>query len=57
VPASPCCPTLYRLWARDAKHVEMWPLRDEIPTVDAGLVLRRGSGLKPAAAEYTELAR
>jgi DNA-binding transcriptional LysR family regulator len=33
------------------------PLRDEVPTVDVGLVWRRGSGLKPAAAEFIDLAR
>ena len=32
-------------------------LRDEVPTIDVGLVWRRGSGLKPAAAEFIELAR
>ncbi|MCU0920465.1 MAG: LysR family transcriptional regulator [Burkholderiaceae bacterium] len=48
---------LYRPWTLDAEHVEVRPLRDEIPTVDVGLVWRRGSGLKPAAAEFIELAR
>jgi DNA-binding transcriptional LysR family regulator len=48
---------LYRPWTLDAEHVEARPLRDEIPTVDVGLVWRRGSGLKPAAAEFIELAR
>jgi len=48
---------LYRPWTLDAEHVEVRPLRDEIPTVDVGLVWRRGSGLKPVAAEFIELAR
>ncbi len=48
---------LYRPWTLDAEHVEVRPLRDEIPTVDVGLVWRRGSGLKSAAAEFIELAR
>jgi DNA-binding transcriptional LysR family regulator len=48
---------LYRPWTLDAEHVEVRPLRDEIPTVDVGLVWRRGSGLRPAAAEFIELAR
>ena len=48
---------LYRPWTLDAEHVEVRPLRDEIPTIDVGLVWRRGSGLKPAAAEFIELAR
>jgi DNA-binding transcriptional LysR family regulator len=48
---------LYRPWTLDAEHVEVRPLRDEIPSVDVGLVWRRGSGLKPAATEFIELAR
>jgi len=32
-------------------------LREEVPTVDVGLVWRRGSGLKPATAEFIEMAR
>ena len=48
---------LYRPWTLDAEHVEVRPLRDEVPTVDVGLVWRRGSGLKPAATEFIELAR
>lgn len=48
---------LYRPWTLDAEHVEVRQLRDEIPTVDVGLVWRRGSGLKPAASEFIELAR
>lgn len=48
---------LYRPWTLDAEHVEVRRLRDEVPTVDVGLVWRRGSGLKPAATEFIELAR
>ncbi|MEW6708032.1 MAG: LysR family transcriptional regulator [Pseudomonadota bacterium] len=48
---------LYRPWTLDAEHVDVRPLRDEVPTVDVGLVWRRGSGLKPAAQEFIELAR
>ena len=48
---------LYRPWTLDAEHVEVRPLRDALPTVDVGLVWRRGSGLKPAAAEFIEQAR
>ena len=48
---------LYRPWTLDAEHVEVRPLCDEVPTVDVGLVWRRGSGLKPAATEFIELAR
>jgi len=32
-------------------------LRDEVPSIDVGLVWRRGSGLKPAATEFIDLAR
>ncbi len=48
---------LYRAWTLDAEHVDVRPLRDAVPTVDVGLVWRRGSGLKPAAAEFIEQAR
>jgi DNA-binding transcriptional LysR family regulator len=48
---------LYRPWTLDAEHVEVRPLRDDVPTVDVGLVWRRGSGLKPAALEFIALAR
>ena len=45
---------LYRPWTLDAQHVDARPLRDAVPTVDVGLVWRRGSGLKPVAAEFIE---
>jgi DNA-binding transcriptional LysR family regulator len=48
---------LYRPWTLDAEHVEVRALRDALPTVDVGLVWRRGSGLKPAAGEFIEQAR
>ncbi len=48
---------LYRPWTLDAEHVEVRKLRDELPTVDVGLVWRRGLALKPAAAEFIEVAR
>ncbi len=48
---------LYRPWTLDAEHVEVRPLRDALPTVDVGLVWRRGSGLKPAAGEFIAMAR
>ncbi|MCW5635644.1 MAG: LysR family transcriptional regulator [Rubrivivax sp.] len=48
---------LYRPWTLDAEHVDVRPLRDALPTVDVGLVWRRGSGLKPVAGEFIELAR
>lgn len=48
---------LYRPWTLDAEHVEVRRLRDDVPTIDIGLVWRRGSGLKPAASEFIALAR
>jgi DNA-binding transcriptional LysR family regulator len=48
---------LYRPWTLDAEHVEARPLRDDVPTVDVGLVWRRGLALKPAATEFIEVAR
>jgi DNA-binding transcriptional LysR family regulator len=48
---------LYRAWTLDAEHVDVRQLRDEVPTVDVGLVWRRGSGLKPAVLEFIEQAR
>jgi DNA-binding transcriptional LysR family regulator len=48
---------LYRPWTLDAEHVDVRALRDELPTVDVGLVWRRGLALKPAALEFIELAR
>lgn len=48
---------LYRPWTLDAEHVDVRRLRDELPTVDVGLVWRRGLALKPAATEFIEAAR
>ena len=48
---------LYRAWTLDAEHVDVRRLRDEVPTVDVGLVWRRGSGLKPVTLEFIEQAR
>lgn len=48
---------LYRPWTLDAEHVDVRRLRDEVPTVDVGLVWRRGSGLKPVASEFIDVAR
>lgn len=48
---------LYRPWTLDAEHVDVRRLRDELPTVDVGLVWRRGLALKAAAAEFIEVAR
>lgn len=48
---------LYRPWTLDAEHVDVRPVRDALPTVDVGLVWRRGSAMKPATSEFIELAR
>lgn len=48
---------LYRPWTLEAEHIEVRALRDEVPTVDVGLVWRRGLALKPAASEFIEVAR
>jgi DNA-binding transcriptional LysR family regulator len=48
---------LYRPWTLDAEHVDVRALRDAVPTVDVGLVWRRGLALKPEAAEFIEIAR
>ena len=48
---------LYRPWTLDAQHVDARRLRDELPTVDVGLVWRRGLALKPAADEFIAMAR
>lgn len=48
---------LYRPWTLDAEHVDVRRLRDELPTVDVGLVWRRGLRLEPQATEFIEVAR
>lgn len=48
---------LYRPWTLDAEHVEVRTLRDAVPTVDVGLVWRRGSQPRPQVLEFIEVAR
>lgn len=48
---------LYRPWTLDAQHVDVRKLRDDLPTVDVGLVWRRGSAVKDPVSEFIELAR
>ena len=48
---------LYRPWTLDADHVEVRTLRDEVPSIDVGLVWRRGSHSRPAVTEFIDLAR
>lgn len=48
---------LYRPWTLDAEHVAVRKLRDAVPTVDVGLVWRRGSALRGEVQEFIEVAR
>lgn len=48
---------LYRPWTLDADHVEARSLRDATPTIDVGLVWRRGSRTRAVVTEFIELAR
>ena len=48
---------LYRPWTLDAEHVDVRTLREELPTVNVGLIWRRGSALKATATEFIAIAR
>jgi DNA-binding transcriptional LysR family regulator len=48
---------LYRPWTLDTEHVDVRAVREDLPTVDVGLIWRRGSALKPAASEFIDIAR
>ena len=48
---------VYRPWSLEADRIEARPLRDEIPTLDIGLVWRRGLAIDPVTAEFIEVAR
>jgi DNA-binding transcriptional LysR family regulator len=48
---------LYRPWTLDAQHVEARSLRGAAPSIDVGLVWRRGSRRSPAVTEFIDLAR
>ncbi|WP_416548378.1 LysR family transcriptional regulator [Limnohabitans sp. DCL3] len=48
---------LYRPWTLDADHVQVRSLRDAAPSVDVGLVWRRGSQTRMVVTEFIELAR
>jgi DNA-binding transcriptional LysR family regulator len=48
---------LYRPWTLDADHIEVRTLRDAVPSIDVGLVWRRGSRSRPVVVEFIELAR
>ncbi|MDP1954486.1 MAG: LysR family transcriptional regulator [Polaromonas sp.] len=48
---------LYRPWTLDADHIEVRSLRDAVPSIDIGLVWRRGSNIRDVVSEFIELAR
>jgi DNA-binding transcriptional LysR family regulator len=48
---------LYRPWTLDAEHVEARSLRDAMPTIDVGLVWRRGSRCRHVVTVFIELVR
>jgi DNA-binding transcriptional LysR family regulator len=48
---------LYRPWTLDADHIEVRSLRDAVPSIDVGLVWRRGTRTRDAVAEFIEVAR
>lgn len=48
---------VYRPWSLEAARIEARPLRDEIASLDVGLVWRRGLAIDPVTAEFIEVAR
>lgn len=48
---------LYRPWTLDADHIEVRNLRDAVPSIDVGLVWRRGTRTREAVTEFIEVAR
>jgi DNA-binding transcriptional LysR family regulator len=48
---------LYRPWTLDAQHIEVRSLRDDVPTVDVGLVWRRGSRVREVVQEFIDISR
>jgi DNA-binding transcriptional LysR family regulator len=48
---------LYRPWTLDADHVEARNLRETVPSIDIGLVWRRGTRTRPEVGEFIEMAR
>ncbi|TAF99634.1 MAG: LysR family transcriptional regulator [Burkholderiales bacterium] len=48
---------LYRPWTLENDHIEIRNLREAVPSVDVGLVWRRGMSLAPVVAEFIEAAR
>lgn len=48
---------LYRPWTLDADHIEARTLRDAVPSIDVGLVWRRGTRVREVVAEFIATAR
>jgi len=48
---------LYRPWTLDADRIEVRTLRDALPSIDVGLVWRRGSQTRDVVLEFIALAR
>lgn len=48
---------LYRPWTLDADHIEVRTLRDALPSIDVGLVWRRGTRTRDVVSEFIEVAR
>jgi DNA-binding transcriptional LysR family regulator len=48
---------LYRPWTLDAGHIEVRSLRDAVPTIDVGLVWRRGTRTREVVSEFIDVAR
>jgi len=48
---------LYRPWTLDADHIEVRNLRDAVPSIDVGLVWRRGSRTREVVSEFIQTAR
>jgi DNA-binding transcriptional LysR family regulator len=48
---------LYRPWTLDAQHIEARALSDAVPTVDVGLVWRRGLSVRTVVQEFIDIAR
>ncbi|MDC8784236.1 LysR substrate-binding domain-containing protein [Roseateles koreensis] len=48
---------LYRPWTLDADRIEVRTLRDALPSIDVGLVWRRGSHIRDVVTAFIALAR
>ncbi len=47
----------YRPWSLDGDRLEARELANPIPTVDVGLVWRRGAPLRPTASQFLDMCR